>query len=83
MGFLVDIDKLFDVDMGVFLRSRQAFVTQELLDESQIGASAEKMGGKGMTQRMGTDLPPGGRSPEVLVHDPLYRPGSQPLSSVV
>ena len=32
MAFSVDFQKMFEVEMGVFLCRRQAFVTEELLD---------------------------------------------------
>ena len=46
--------KAFARDVGVDLRRSQARVTEDLLHGAQIGATVEKMGGCGVTQRVRT-----------------------------
>ncbi len=41
------------VNMNVYFSSSNAFVTEHLLDSTQIGATLKKMGRKGMTEGMG------------------------------
>src|SRR6478672_12019938 len=42
-------------DVGVDLRRREALVPEELLDDAEIGAAFEKMGGERMAQRVRRD----------------------------
>ena len=72
MAFSVDFQKMFEVEMGVFLSRRQAFMTEELLDNPQIRSPAQKMGGKRMPEGMGTYLPPHRRTADIFVHYPFY-----------
>lgn len=46
MAFFVDIDELLQVKMRVFLSRGQALMSQELLDDSEVSSSAQKMGGE-------------------------------------
>src|ERR1051325_7225327 len=52
MRFLIRFQKLFHVQMSVFLRRGQARVTEELLNQTQIGAGLKKMSGKRVTKSM-------------------------------
>lgn len=57
MTFPVDIQKMLEVEVGVFLCRGQAFMTEELLDDPQVRSSAQQVGSKGMAKGMRTDLP--------------------------
>ena len=65
------------IDLGVFLRCRQAGMAQQFLDRAQIGARAQKLRGKRMAQRVrrGAGAKPAegaGRSPcRVLISPAL------------
>ena len=45
-------DEVAAVDFGVDLGGRQAGVAEKFLDDAEIGAIAQKMGGEGMAERM-------------------------------
>ena len=46
VAFLVDFEELFEVDVRVFLGRGQARMAQELLDDAQVRAPAEEVGGE-------------------------------------
>ena len=67
MAFLVDVQELLEVEVGVLLRRGQAGVAQELLDDPKIRAPAEEVRSEGVAERMGADLPADGRPPDVFL----------------
>ena len=75
MALSVNFQKVLEIEMGVFLRGRQAFVTEKLLDHSQIRPPAQKMRGKGMPEGMGTYFPPQRRTLYVFVYCSFHRSG--------
>ena len=72
MGFAVDLEEPFEVHVRVFLGCSQAFVAEKLLNRTQIRASAQKVRGKGVAEGVGADLPPHGRSLDMLIYNPLH-----------
>lgn len=44
------------VEMGVYFRGQNGFMTQHFLYGPQIGSPFNEMGGKGMPECMGTDI---------------------------
>ena len=72
MALFINIEELLQVEMCVFLSRGQAVMSQELLDNSEVSTSAKKMGGEGMAERMGTDLPPHRRKTDIFVHHSFY-----------
>ena len=54
MSKIVNLFKLFNRHMGVNLRCGNGFMTEQLLDSTNISTTVEEMGGKRVTQYMGT-----------------------------
>ncbi|PXX64029.1 hypothetical protein DFR70_105211 [Nocardia tenerifensis] len=48
VGLVVDFFEAFDGDMGVELSRGHAGVPQEFLDDAEIGAALQEMGGRGV-----------------------------------
>ncbi len=71
VGFAVDLKEPFEVYVSIFLGCGQAFVTKKLLDRTKIRASAQKVGSKGVAEGVGADLPPHGRTLDILIDNPL------------
>ena len=57
MTLFVDLQKMFEVKMRVFLCGCQALMAKELLDNSQIRSSAQEVGSKGVAEGVRTYLP--------------------------
>lgn len=83
MAFAIDVQQTAEVKMGVLLGRRQALVAEKLLDGSQVCASAQKMRGERMPERMGTYLSFYGCQANVLIDHPLDRPRRQPPALIV
>ena len=43
------------VDVGVYLRGAYVFVAEHALDDAQVGAALEQVGGEGVAKGVGTD----------------------------
>lgn len=50
MAIAVDFFQTIDADVRVDLGTGEAFVTEEFLDDPEVGAAVEQVGGKGMAQ---------------------------------
>ena len=61
--------------MGISLRCRQAYVTQQFLDQAKIGTGIEHVGGKGVSEpvrRYGTHQ---AQLPHHFLKEPPHRTG--------
>ena len=63
--------------MGVDLRGSGALVAQEILDNSEIGAPFQEVGGKAVPERMRRYFLLDSCCRCGVFHDPLNRPGSE------
>ncbi len=54
--FLVDGFEVFLVDVGVDLRAGDVGVAEEFLDDAEVGAVFEEVGGEGVAQKVGVEV---------------------------
>lgn len=56
MGPIVNLHQSADAHGGVFLSCGKTFMSQKFLYGPQVSSGVHHMGGKGMSEGMGTDL---------------------------
>ena len=56
MGRLIYLPCLALTDVGIYLSGRQLGMTEQLLNDSEVGTAIEKMGGKGMPEDVGMNF---------------------------
>ena len=83
MAFFVDLEEMAEVQVGVFLGCRQAFMAQKLLNDTQVCPPAQKVGSERVAERVGADSSLGRRTPDEGIHDPLDRSGSESFPTVI
>ena len=57
MGLVVDVHKLADRGVGVFLGGGERLVAEEFLDGAEVGAVGEEMRRKGVAQGVWMQVP--------------------------
>jgi hypothetical protein len=55
MGLAIGLGAAGGADFGINLGRGEAFMAQKLLDHPEVGPAGKKVGGKGVTQKMGID----------------------------
>jgi len=65
-GSSCNVQQLLEVEVGVLLRRGQTACQEVSWITLSVRATAEKMRGEGVAERMGADLPPDGRPPDVF-----------------
>ena len=72
MGFVVDVHELADGSVGVFLRGGERLVAEEFLDGAEVSAIGEEMGGEGVAERVGVEVPVDVDEANVFFDDAAY-----------
>src|SRR5215213_4593825 len=73
MRLVVDLDQLLHRNMCIDLRGGEPRMTQQFLDVAQVCAAVEQVRGKGMTQRVGTDVVHAGADANVFLNHAAHR----------
>lgn len=79
MAFVEDLLDVFHADVCIELRRSHTHMTQQLLNDSNVGAMVEEVRGEGMPEELRCDIQSDPQSD--TVHDAAYGYASQRLST--
>src|SRR5215468_7381809 len=80
---VVHLHEVLGAHVGVTLGGREPAVPEQLLDEPEVGALAEHVGGEGVAKGVGRDPPAGARLARLLADDAPDAPRGQAASTAV
>ena len=83
MGLVVDVHELADGSVRVFLRGGEGLVAEEFLNGAEVGAVGEEMGGEGVTQGVGVQVPVHVDETDVFFDDAAYGALREAAASVI
>src|SRR3990172_3606106 len=83
MRLAVRLEELCGVDVRIALRRAETGVSQQFLDRTQVGASAEQVRSEGMPQRVRADAEPRAALGDVPADQPVDAARGQPAAAAV
>src|ERR1700682_2551559 len=77
MRLVIHSKQVLHRELGVTLRRGKAFMTEHLLDSSQVGAFLEHVGAEGVPKSVGMDVGRESFCDGNFLNDPAYAPGGE------
>src|ERR1700730_361391 len=83
MRLVIHSKQVLHRELGVTLRRGKAFMTEHLLDSSQVGAFLEHVGAEGVPKSVGMDV--GGETfcDRNFLNDPAYAASCEPPTALI